>query len=79
MSTMIDEKDACIESISTPRIGVPAERGRRLTTLTSLRVGAISMVLSQKNEEPGAALVHDFEPVGDCLAAARISGKQPCW
>jgi UDP-N-acetylmuramate dehydrogenase len=58
---MIDEKDAAIESIAT-RIGVPAERGRRFADLTSLRVGgAIDWVLSPKNEEQAAALVHDLE------------------
>ena len=61
MSPMIDEKDAAIESIAT-RIGVPAERGRRFADLTSLRVGgAIDWVLSPKNEEQAAALVHDLE------------------
>ena len=58
MSPMIDEKDAIIESIAT-RIGIPAERGRRFADLTSLRVGgAIDWVLSPKNEEQAAALVH---------------------
>jgi UDP-N-acetylmuramate dehydrogenase len=58
---MIDEKDAAIESIAT-RIGVSAERGRRFADLTSLRVGgAIDWVLSPKNEEQAAALVHDLE------------------
>lgn len=58
---MIDEKDAVIESIAT-RLGVPAERGRRFADLTSLRVGgAIDWVLSPKNEEQAAALVHDLE------------------
>jgi len=58
---MIDEKDAAIESIAT-RIGVPAERGRRFADLTSLRVGgAIDWVLSPKNEEQAAALVHDLQ------------------
>jgi len=58
---MIDQKDAFIESIAT-RIGIPAERGRRFADLTSLRVGgAIDWVLSPKNEEQAAALVHDLE------------------
>lgn len=58
---MIDEKDAAIESIAT-RIGVPAERGRRFADLTSLRVGgAIDWVLSPRNEEQAASLVHDLE------------------
>jgi UDP-N-acetylmuramate dehydrogenase len=57
---MIDEKDAAIESIAT-RLSVPAERGRRFADLTSLRVGgAIDWVLSPKNEEQAAALVHDL-------------------
>ena len=61
MSPMINEKDAAIESIAT-RLGVPAERGRRFADLTSLRVGgAIDWVLSPKNEEQAAALVHDLE------------------
>ncbi|HEX7723141.1 MAG TPA: UDP-N-acetylmuramate dehydrogenase [Pyrinomonadaceae bacterium] len=61
MNPMIDEKDAAIESIAT-RIGVPAERGRRFADLTSLRVGgAIDWVLSPKNEEQAAALVHDLQ------------------
>jgi UDP-N-acetylmuramate dehydrogenase len=60
MSPMIDEKDAAIESIAT-RLSVPAERGRRFADLTSLRVGgAIDWVLSPKNEEQAAALVHDL-------------------
>jgi UDP-N-acetylmuramate dehydrogenase len=58
---MIDEKDAAIESIAK-RIGIPAERGRRFADLTSLRVGgAIDWVLSPKNEEQAAALVHELE------------------
>ena len=61
MSPMIDEKDTVIESIAT-RLNVPAERGRRFADLTSLRVGgAIDWVLSPKNEEQAAALVHDLE------------------
>src|SRR4029077_2001337 len=44
------------------RLSVPAERGRRFADLTSLRVGgAIDWVLSPKNEEQAAALVHDLE------------------
>jgi len=58
---MTYEKDAIIESIAT-RLSVPAERGRRFADLTSLRVGgAIDWVLSPKNEEQAAALVHDLE------------------
>ena len=60
MSPMIDQNDV-IESIAT-RLNVPAERGRRFADLTSLRVGgAIDWVLSPKNEEQAAALVHDLE------------------
>jgi len=55
------DRDAAIEKIAD-RLGVPAERGRRFADLTSLRVGgAIDWVLSPKNEEQAAALVHDLE------------------
>ena len=61
MSSMIDEKDAAIESIAT-RLSIPAERGRRFADITSLRVGgAIDWVLSPKSEEQAAGLVHDLE------------------
>ena len=53
-------RDATIEKIAD-RLSVPAERGRRFADLTSLRVGgAIDWVLSPKNEEQAAALVHDL-------------------
>ena len=55
------DRDAAIEKIAD-RLSVPAERGRRFADLTSLRVGgAIDWVLSPKNEEQAAALVHDLE------------------
>ena len=55
------DRDATIEKIAD-RLSVPAERGRRFADLTSLRVGgAIDWVLSPKNEEQAAALVHDLE------------------
>ena len=54
------DRDAMIEKIAD-RLSVPAERGRRFADLTSLRVGgAIDWVLSPKNEEQAAALVHDL-------------------
>lgn len=54
------DRDATIEKIAD-RLSVPAERGRRFADLTSLRVGgAIDWVLSPKNEEQAAALVHDL-------------------
>jgi UDP-N-acetylmuramate dehydrogenase len=55
------DRDSTIETIAD-RLGVPAERGRRFADLTSLRVGgAIDWVLSPKNEEQAAALVHALE------------------
>src|SRR2546430_597900 len=55
------DRDATIEKIAD-RLSVPAERGRRFADLTSLRVGgAIDWVLSPKNEEQAALLVHDLE------------------
>ena len=57
----IADRDTAIETIAT-RLSVPAERGRRFADLTSLRVGgAIDWVLSPKNEEQAAALVHELE------------------
>ena len=54
------DRDAMIEKIAD-RLSVPAERGRRFADLTSLRVGgAVDWVLSPKNEEQAAALVHDL-------------------
>ncbi|HXI61313.1 MAG TPA: FAD-binding protein, partial [Pyrinomonadaceae bacterium] len=54
------DRDTAIEKIAD-RLGVPAERGRRFADLTSLRVGgAVDWVLSPKNEEQAAALVHDL-------------------
>lgn len=57
-------RDAAIEGIAA-RLGVQAERGKRFAELTSLRVGgAIDWVLSPRNEEQAAALVHEIEQKG---------------
>src|SRR3981189_3366741 len=57
-------RDAAIEEIAA-RLGVRAERGRRFSELTSLRVGgAADWVLSPSSEEQAAALVHELEQAG---------------
>src|SRR5262245_361884 len=60
----INARDATIEEI-TARLSLPAERGRRFAELTSLRVGgAIDWVLSPRNEQQAAALIHELETRG---------------
>jgi UDP-N-acetylmuramate dehydrogenase len=57
-------RDASIEEIA-PRLGVPAERGKRFAELTSLRVGgAIDWVLSPQTEAQAAAVVHEMDQAG---------------
>jgi UDP-N-acetylmuramate dehydrogenase len=55
------KRDLLIEEISA-RLGVRAERGRRFSELTSLRVGgAIDWVISPETEEKAAALIYELE------------------
>jgi UDP-N-acetylmuramate dehydrogenase len=57
-------RDAAIEEVAAG-LGVRAERGRRFSELTSLRVGgAVDWVLSPKSEEQAAALVYGLEQRG---------------
>ncbi|MDX6557565.1 MAG: UDP-N-acetylmuramate dehydrogenase, partial [Blastocatellia bacterium] len=57
-------RDAAIEEVAA-RLGVRAERGRRFSELTSLRVGgAVDWVLSPGTEAQAAALVHELEKCG---------------
>ena len=57
-------RDAAIEEVAA-RLGVRAERGRRFSELTSLRVGgAVDWVLSPGTEEEAAALVYELEQRG---------------
>jgi UDP-N-acetylmuramate dehydrogenase len=57
-------RDAAIEEVAA-RLGVRAERGRRFSELTSLRVGgAVDWVLSPGTEAQAAALVHELERCG---------------
>src|SRR5262245_18132267 len=60
----IKARDASIAEIAE-RLSLPAERGRRLAELTSLRVGgAIDWLLSPRTEEQAAALIHELETRG---------------
>ena len=60
----VTNRDAAVESVAA-RIGVHAERGKRFSELTSLRVGgAIDWVLSPATEAQAAALVHELEKAG---------------
>ena len=53
-----------IEEIAA-RLGVRAERGKRFSDLTSLRVGgAIDWVITPETEEQAAALVYELEKAG---------------
>jgi len=57
-------RDAAIEEVAAG-LGVRAERGRRFSELTSLRVGgAVDWVLSPNSEEQAAALVDGLEQRG---------------
>jgi UDP-N-acetylmuramate dehydrogenase len=57
-------RDAAIEEVAA-LLGVRAERGRRFSELTSLRVGgAVDWVLSPGTEAQAAALVHELEKSG---------------
>ena len=59
--TNLGERDAAIAQIAK-RLGVKAERGRKFSELTSLRVGgAVDWVLSPGTEEQAADLVHELE------------------
>ena len=59
--TNLDERDAAIAQIAK-RLDVKAERGRKFSELTSLRVGgAVDWVLSPGTEEQAAELVHELE------------------
>jgi len=59
--TNLGERDAAIAQIAK-RLGVKAERGRKFSELTSLRVGgAVDWVLSPGTEEQAAELVHELE------------------
>ena len=59
--TNLDERDAAIAQIAK-RLDVKAERGRKFSELTSLRVGgAVDWVLSPGTEEQAADLVHELE------------------
>jgi UDP-N-acetylmuramate dehydrogenase len=58
------KRDAAIEEVAA-RLGVRAERGRRFSELTSLRVGgAVDWVLSPATEAQAAALVPELEKCG---------------
>ena len=58
------DRDAAIELIAK-RLGVQAERGRRFSELTSLRVGgAIDWLLSPQIEAQAAALIKELERGG---------------
>ncbi len=57
-------RDAAIEALCA-RLGVCAERGRRFSELTSLRVGGlIDWVVSPETEAQAAALVHGMDQAG---------------
>jgi UDP-N-acetylmuramate dehydrogenase len=57
-------RDSAVAGISA-RLGVRAERGRRFSELTSLRVGgAIDWVLSPTTEAQAAAIVHEMDQAG---------------
>ena len=57
-------RDRAVEEIAT-RLGVRAERGKRFSDLTSLRVGgAIDWVIVPETEVEAAAIVHELDKAG---------------
>lgn len=64
VSNNFEKRDAAIEEIAA-RLGIRAERGKRFSDLTSLRVGgAIDWVISPETEEQAAAVVYELEKAG---------------
>jgi UDP-N-acetylmuramate dehydrogenase len=60
----LSQRDSAIEEIAK-RTGVPAERGRRFSELTSLRVGgAIDWVISPETEDQAAMVVEELDRAG---------------